>query len=590
MKFSFVVPTINQFQMLFECVDSLRKYHDSRHEIIVVEDGSQPGVQNMVLAECERRGIKCIRHPKNMGFAHTVNDGIRAATGDVVVLVNNDVIFTRETTEGFERAFAANPRVGVVGGLLFYPNGTIQHGGVIAVGKGTFTHRGWHKHVSQAPEVLKSGYLLSVTGALFAIKREMFQEIGLLNENYFLSCEDTEYCLRAWDRGWRVYYEVTVQAIHAEGGTRGNNDKDKLVKSREWYIKERQTFTKFHEDVKKLNWDELQARVGRANLEITGEKPPEQKTSPLEIRCDRKVYGKTMTVQMSGQQSEPKKIIAVRRTAALGDVLLTTPIIRKLKEMNPDREIWVATFCPDVFAGNPNVTRVVRTLEEIPSPDQVIDLDLAYEKNPKTLVTKAYAEIAFGNSDFNLTPEMFSDNSHYSTLKLKMGSFDPEKNKVAVVHAGVGWPSRTWARQNWNEVSRLLASMGYKVVMIGKGQDFRSDLYPGVLNLIDHCSIHEIRELMKRASVFIGMDSGMFHVAMTTDVPSIGIFTVADPDFRVSPRDAKTIALAPKVGCRFCLHDQKPPVTFVACKFGTNHCLNDFTPHAVVEAVKEIAR
>ena len=162
------------------------------------------------------------------------------------------------------------------------------------------------------------------------------------------------------------------------------------------------------------------------------------------------------------------------------------------------------------------------------------------------------------------------------------------KDKIAVVHMVVGWPSKTWHPAKWNAVIDGLTENGFKVVVIGRGADIKPKA--GILSLIDQLSIHEVKELISKASVMVGMDSGPLHIAMTTDCPVVGMFTIADPNNRVSKREAKTTALVPTVECRFCLHQQPPPVNFVACKFGTNKCLDDFNVDAVVQAVKETAR
>ena len=204
MKFSYVIPSINQTKMLInDCIDSLLKHENlAGDEIIVVDDGSPSHIQSVVKAECERRGVTVILRPANGGFPIAANEGIRAATGDVVVMVNNDVQFIEPVKKKIIASFERDSKIGIVGSLLLYPHGTIQHGGIVAVGNGGFTHRGWHRKPEEVSDFCKGSYLIGVTGALFAMKRPMLNQIGLFNEKYFLSCDDTEYCLRAWANGW----------------------------------------------------------------------------------------------------------------------------------------------------------------------------------------------------------------------------------------------------------------------------------------------------------------------------------------------------------------------------------------------------
>lgn len=581
MKISWIIPTVNQYNLLFNgCIDSFTKHHGKDHEIIVIDDGSQPVVQEQIQGECQRRNIKCILNQKNSGFSTTVNKGIRASTGDIVVLVNNDIVFTQPIEKQIQDAFERHPRIGVVGSLLFYPHGTIQHAGIITPDGCSFTHRGWHKTLDQAPEVLNPGYFFAVTGALFSIKRTMLDEIGLLNENFFIAFEDTEMCLRAWKNDWRVFYDPKIQAIHAEGATRGRVDSDKQTKYRQWYLKELETLGKFRVEIKKYDLNRIFGAVSRCNAELT------RLPSSPDVEAERIVFGGSSPVMLA--DDSPK--IAVRRLGAIGDVLFTTGVIRQIKIKNPKHKIIVSTAFPDVFRGNPNVETVVRSLDGV-KVEKVYDLDLVYENNPKMPIWEAYARSVFGNCDFDVRPEMFSGDGDLLSVKQKLaGAVDLNLDSVIVVHMSTSWPSRMWPQESWNEVTKALSGCGYKVVVVGSGKDFRSEMFYNVYNMHEKFNILEIRELCKRAKAFVGMDSGMLHIAQTTEIPIVGLFTVANPKYRIFNRANKTVALVPKLECRFCLHEQKPPVTFVSCKYGSNHCLHDITPNDVIQTIKDIAR
>lgn len=559
MKLSIIIPTVNQTGMLFECIDSFKRFHEG-HEVIVVDDGSGEPIQAAIAQWCRDKGVNLVLSKENKGFSNTVNKGMSIASGDVLVLCNNDVVFTQAVDKDIENAFGVSDKIAVVGGLLYYPNGTIQHGGIFWTGQ-SFSHRGWHKRPDQAQEVMRSCYLVGVTGALMAIRKDYYQKVGGLNENYFLSCEDTEYCLKAWKSGYRVYYSAKVQAIHAEGATRGRTDQEKIIKHREWYRKELETWSKFKADVnKEYNLAKIHESVAAANCEGVG----------------------ADMIEVGSQKGG--KVAVVRRLGALGDVLLSTGVVRRLKRELPDHKIVVHTHSTEVFKGSPHAAAAkdITGLQY----DKLVDLDLAYENNPKVPVWEAYSRVAFGDAGTDPTPDLFSGDEDAHTLKAKLGGFASER--PIVIHAAVSWANRTWARKHWMEVIRGLS--GHKVIVIGRGGDYRSDLLPGVMNLVDFLSIHEVRELCKMAKAFVGMDSGMLHVAQTTDVPIIGLFTVADPKNRMIVRNARSLALVPKMDCRFCLHRQKPPVTFVSCEYGTNHCLESITPAHVLAAVQEVVR
>lgn len=579
MKFSFVIPTVNQYDMLFECIDTLLYYNGyDEHEVIVVDDGSPLPLQKRIAAECENAGITFIAHEVNSGFARTVNAGIRASTGDIVVLVNNDILFTEDMTAPLTRAFATHPSIGVVGALLYYPTGAIQHGGMISTGVGRFEHRGHGKRISERSDLIRPDYCIAVTGAIFAIKRNVIEEVGLLNEEYFLACEDSEYCLRVWSSGYRVLYSSEVTAIHLEGGTRGATDEYKRANHNKWYLKELETAKKFQTDVTHKyasRWYTLVNHISYLNRELHG------------ATCDEVHYGGGTggeTTLMTVGPRATKDVVLVKRMGALGDVILTTGVVRAIKERSPNDDIWVMTGVPEVYRGNPYVSRILTGVDETPPTlKHLFDLDSAYEKTPKTHILEVYGRCLPDTSSVWL-PELYSNECDLATLRTKLGHLRLT-DKLAIIHASVGWPSRTLPQNRWNEVVNELTTLGYTCAVIGRGADYRC---VGAQSLVGTLNIHEIRELMKCAQVFVGMDSGMMHVAFTTNIPIVALFTVANPAYRVVARQAKTIALIPKIHCRFCLHEEKPPVYFIKCKYNTNACLNDFDAHDIVDAVKEV--
>lgn len=584
MKFSIVIPTVKQVNMVINgCIDSFKKYNGDEHEIIVVDDGSPPDVRHSLHQKCIGRKCRFMANDKNLGFASTVNKGIKAATGDVVILVNNDVTFFRNVIDPMRSIFEKDPRVGIVGSLLFYPDKTIQHGGIMHI-MNTFTHRGWHRRYQDATDVHHEDYVLGVTGALFGIRKELVSHIGYLNEDFFLSCEDTEYCLRAWTADWRIKYSPDIQATHQEGGTRGNTHHSKMLKGRDWYIKELETVKKFNRELRKYDILGIQRKVNHLNvmaLRQESERRPKAGARKQISKNDSVLYD-----SIAGASIMNDKTITVKRTGALGDVLLTTGIIRELKNRNPKYRVNVVTAVPDLFINNPHVDEVVRDVNDV-SSGLFFDLDLAYESKPKIPIVQAYAEKVFGGLDFDPRPEMFSNESDLNSMRTKIG-VNLKGEKVAVVHMATSWQNRTWPREQWMDFIRRLVSNRYKVVVVGKNNDFTSDLYSGVYNMVNKLTLHEIRELMRESSVFVSVDSGLLHVAMTTDIPAVALFTCANPDYRIVRRPAKTMALVPRVSCRFCLHEQKPPVTFVGCSRGDYQCLKDISPEQVMDAVSDL--
>ena len=350
-------------------------------------------------------------------------------------------------------------------------------------------------------------------------------------------------------------------------------------------LKEKETIGKFQNDIKNINFFEIEKKVTVANQEAVRRRLFGADVRQVAATVPAPKVGINVKQAVPEDLNSKTRIIGVHRTGALGDVILTTPIVRRLKELYPEKEIWISTICPDAYWNNPRVAKVVRSKGEIAS-DVIFDLDLVYEKDPKRLITSAYAEAVFGSDDFDLKPEMWSTTQNFVRARSMLSGIDFTKDKVIVIHMAVSWPNRTWPREKWMNVIRGLSAQNYRVVVIGRGSDFKADLYGGVYNLNDILNVQEIREVIRNAGCFVGMDSGMIHVAQTTSTPIVGMFTCAKAEYRIS-RYENVTPLIPSVDCYGCLHEQAPPVTFVGCKRGDLKCLTDITPEMVVNAIKK---
>lgn len=259
--------------------------------------------------------------------------------------------------------------------------------------------------------------------------------------------------------------------------------------------------------------------------------------------------------------------ILVRRTGALGDVVLATPVVRRLKRENPDADVAVVTAYAGVFANNPHLDANVSP-EAYVSADRTVDLDLAYERRPTMHVVEAYMEEAFGDrgEPADRRQELFFD---------RRPVFAPNTRRryVAVHAAKAGWRSRTLPDATWLAVCEDLKRAGFWPILVGTERDALPDA---------RCTSFHSHDLMAQATLiascacFVGPDSALLHVAGATDVPIVGVFTCADPKFRLPWRDG-CVGLTPQLPCVGCLHRREPPVT-------TDACLNDERPFACVDA------
>ena len=200
--------------ILEHCLKTLSQTEYDNYKIIMIDAGSTDGSVDYVRKNFPEVDILKV---KNKGFAYANNAGIayalkRYPTLNYIILINNDMIFNENNwLTKLEQAFYQSPRIGIVGGRLLRPNGSVQHGGIYV--------RIWglpDSHKTNQPD----GFVKGVIGALFMIKREVIDKIGGLDNVYnpFLE-EEIDMCERARRNGYRIYYVNDINITHLEGST-----------------------------------------------------------------------------------------------------------------------------------------------------------------------------------------------------------------------------------------------------------------------------------------------------------------------------------------------------------------------------------
>jgi GT2 family glycosyltransferase len=238
-----VVPTYlrepRDLELVITCLETMRK---TETEIagLVVDDGSPAAeLVEEVGAACERLGFELHVKPKNSGFARTVNVGLQRAldAGQDAVLVNADVEFPES---GWLEKMQAQPRsdgeglASVVGGLLLYPSGLIQHAGIFF----SLLTREFDHIYRYAPSNLWEAQLARVcpvTGALQFIRHECLASVGIYDPAFRMGWEDVDYCIRVWQQERQCVYQPLVRAIHHESVFRGRpNPKIQDWQTKSW--------------------------------------------------------------------------------------------------------------------------------------------------------------------------------------------------------------------------------------------------------------------------------------------------------------------------------------------------------------------
>jgi len=216
-----VIPNYSQAQKVLDCVDSLFDFNDNVGKIVVVNDAGPEDVREFLRNELPKRGVEFLVNKENKGFSFTCNQGFRATNSEVVLCLNDDTFSKQDFISPALRDFE-DLRVGVVGSLTLYPNGKVEHAGIVHNEKHPLffdnVHRmafPFHRDVRRRREVW------AVTGACMFIRRSLFSEVGFFDEDFELGFEDLDFCLRVGEAGYKILYEPRSKLYHYGGETRG---------------------------------------------------------------------------------------------------------------------------------------------------------------------------------------------------------------------------------------------------------------------------------------------------------------------------------------------------------------------------------
>ncbi len=219
MQISVVIVSWNGRGRIGLPLEALRRCDPPAAEVIVVDNGSRDGLSRFVREKYPE--VMLVRARTNLGFAGGNNLGIVNASGEAVLLLNDDTEPEADWLGPVRDAFAADGRLGVVGCRLLYPDRkTVQHLGGVVHRNGLTDHTAWGEDLSPAGTgVLEAEY---VTGAAMAVRREVFAEIGLLDAGFWpIYFEEVDFCERARRAGWKVGVAPASTVIHHESRTTG---------------------------------------------------------------------------------------------------------------------------------------------------------------------------------------------------------------------------------------------------------------------------------------------------------------------------------------------------------------------------------
>lgn len=228
-KVSLIIPTRDRVELLERCITSIQAHTAwDNLEIIVVDNDSALPKTKAYFRKIAKQGVKVLASPGPFNFATLNNEAVAAASGDVIGLINNDIEATHAGWLDEIISHLLRPGVGAVGAKLLWPNGMVQHGGVLlGVGNvaGHFGNRladaDWGDHGRNQLLQQVSG----VTAACLFLRKRDYVAIGGMDGTAFpVAFNDVDLCLKIRQTGLAIIWTPYAKMLHAESASRGHED------------------------------------------------------------------------------------------------------------------------------------------------------------------------------------------------------------------------------------------------------------------------------------------------------------------------------------------------------------------------------
>ncbi len=206
--------------LLKNCIESIKRNSTYTNLEIIVVDGYD--IRAEIVQFLELQTVKLVRCEEVFNFSHRVNVGVNAAQGDFFLILNDDTEVASVDWIQSMLELAQRDEVGAVGAKLLYPDGKLQHAGVVILA-GNPTHA-FHGAEGNHPGYFFSNYVnrnyLAVTGACLMVRRESFQKVGGFDESFPLNYNDVDFCLKLHEAGYYNIFTPYAELIHYESASR----------------------------------------------------------------------------------------------------------------------------------------------------------------------------------------------------------------------------------------------------------------------------------------------------------------------------------------------------------------------------------
>jgi len=227
---SLVIPSRNKLNILKPCIDSILSVTNyQNYEILIIDNSSDEPNCLAYLNEIQSNPkVKVIRDPRPFNYSALMNNAVSQAEGELIGLLNNDVVVLQQDWLEEMIGQVLRPGTGAVGAKLLYPNGTMQHGGVVLGigGVAGHAHLGLPEHEEgYFRRAVLTQEISAVTAAALLVHRSHYLEVGGFNaENLSIAFNDVDFCLKLKAAGYRNIFTPFAKFIHHESASRGSDN------------------------------------------------------------------------------------------------------------------------------------------------------------------------------------------------------------------------------------------------------------------------------------------------------------------------------------------------------------------------------
>jgi N-acetylglucosaminyl-diphospho-decaprenol L-rhamnosyltransferase len=230
-KFSVITVNYRSWPYTLRCIDSLFRTSYEDFEVVVVNNDQEATPELP-------HPVRLIRNPENVGFARACNQGVDISKGENVIFINPDTLVRGDFFESLERFLDENPRAGVVGPRIVGVGGDVQLTarkelnfisgflGRTSLLTRLFPQNPLVKRLFPAARKLTGPAAVDwVSGTCMTVRRRVLEEIGPMDERFFMYFEDADLCRRAREAGWLIYYLPQVEVLHHSGASSQNRSR-----------------------------------------------------------------------------------------------------------------------------------------------------------------------------------------------------------------------------------------------------------------------------------------------------------------------------------------------------------------------------